>query len=45
MSKGERKIIDLLEQYNIAYIHNKKFKDCKNINCLPFDFHVDNKFI
>jgi len=45
MSKGERNIIDYLKKNNIKYIHNKKFADCKNINCLPFDFYVNEKFI
>jgi len=39
-SKGERKIRTLLENNNIKYIFQKRFKDCKNINPLPFDFYL-----
>ena len=39
-SKGERKIRMWLESNNIQYIHQKPFKDCKDIKPLPFDFYL-----
>jgi len=39
-SKGERKIRFLLESNNIVFKSQKRFKECKNINILPFDFYL-----
>jgi len=39
-SKGENKIREILETYNINYITQKKFDNCRNINPLPFDFYL-----
>ena len=40
MSKGERKIAKLLKKYNVEYITQKRFEDCKDKHCLPFDFYL-----
>lgn len=42
-SKGEKEISRLLEEKNIKYEKQKKFKGCKNINNLFFDFYVPDK--
>ena len=39
-SKGEEKIKELLNNWNIAFIYNKRFKSCKNKKSLPFDFYL-----
>jgi len=39
-SKGENIIRFFLEENNIKYIPQKKFRNCKNINELPFDFYL-----
>lgn len=39
-SLGEKKIRLFLEEKNIKYIRQKKYKDCVYINKLPFDFHL-----
>jgi hypothetical protein len=39
-SKGEKQIRILLENNNIKYISQKKFKGCKNKFLLPFDFYL-----
>jgi len=44
-SKGEKKIKAFLEENNINYIREYKFKDCKNIFKLPFDFFLPKKNI
>ena len=44
-SKGERKIISLLEKNNIDYISQKTFTDCKNVLPLPFDFYLPEQNI
>ncbi|WP_310876916.1 hypothetical protein [Priestia megaterium] len=44
-SKGERKIISLLNKLNIKYDYQFKFKDCRNELPLPFDFKVKNVLI
>ena len=33
------------ETNNINYIREKRFKDCKNIKPLPFDFYLPEKNI
>ena len=40
ISKGERKIIQCLSTNHIGFIHQYKFKDCKNMFELPFDFYI-----
>ena len=40
MSKGEYKIKEVLDSLNIDYIQEKRFKDCKDIKTLPFDFYL-----
>ena len=44
-SKGEQRIKQVLDKYNIDYIRQYKFDDCKNKHRLPFDFCciIDNK--
>ena len=40
-SNGEKEIIKYFKLYNISYIRQKKFDDCKGIkNKLPFDFYL-----
>ena len=39
-SKGEKIIINFLDSKKIKYIHQKTFKNCKDINVLPFDFYL-----
>ena len=39
-SKGELKIINILEKFKISYFRQKKFEDCKSINKLSFDFYL-----
>jgi len=39
-SKGEREIRLWLENKNIKFIPQHKFKDCKDIRPLPFDFYL-----
>lgn len=41
-SIGETKIKQWLEEYNINFIQQKRFKDCKNKRQLPFDFYLPN---
>lgn len=39
-SKGENKISDVLDNYNINYKKQHKFDDCRFYSCLPFDFYL-----
>ena len=39
-SKGEKEIRNFLIKNNIKYESQKKFKDCKNISYLKFDFYL-----
>jgi len=39
-SNGERKIRLYLNEKNIKYIFEKRFKNCKYKYCLPFDFYL-----
>ena len=41
-SKGEEVIENWLKENNIQYETQKRFKDCKNIKPLPFDFFLPN---
>lgn len=38
--KGEDRIIEILHNFNCNFIHQHKFKDCKDKKCLPFDFYL-----
>lgn len=40
-SKGERFISKFLNTLGISYIKQYKFKECKNIKRLPFDFYLE----
>ena len=39
-SKGEKKISNILDFYNIQYNREVIFKNCKNKRSLPFDFYL-----
>ncbi len=39
-SSGERIINNYLIENKIDFVREKKFKNCKYINCLPFDFYL-----
>lgn len=41
-SKGEKKIRELLTGMNIEFVEQKRFKDCRDKNPLPFDFYLPN---
>lgn len=43
LSSLEEKTINWLNQNNIKYLRQYKFKDCKNILPLPFDFYLPQK--
>lgn len=40
LSNGEKQLRKILKEKNIKYITQKRFKDCKNIKTLPFDFYL-----
>ena len=42
-SKGERTILTYLTEKNITYEYQKKFKECKHIKPLIFDFYIPDK--
>lgn len=42
-SIGEKKIRHYLEEHKINFITQKWFKDCRDINPLPFDFYLPDK--
>jgi very-short-patch-repair endonuclease len=39
-SKGEKEIRDILDKNKIKYVAQKRFKDCKYLKPLPFDFYL-----
>lgn len=39
-SHGERKVRQYLEEKEIEFIPQHRFKDCKDKDCLPFDFYI-----
>lgn len=39
-TKGENMISKILQQYNISFEFQHKFKDCIDKDCLPFDFYI-----
>jgi len=45
ISLGEKRIEDILLKNKISFIKQKRFKDCKNIRTLPFDFYLPKKNI
>ena len=42
-SRGEKKINNYLNKYNIHFEREKRFDNCRNILPLPFDFYLDDK--
>jgi len=44
-SKGEKEIRNILEKSKIIFESQKRFKECKNINVLPFDFYLPKENI
>ena len=46
-SKGEEKIMQLLQKNNISYIKEFSFNNCKSIKNykIPFDFYVNNTYL
>jgi len=44
-SKGEKIIKNFLDENNIEYIKQKRFKDCRNKYPLPFDYYLLNENI
>ena len=45
ISKGNSKIIELLNENKISYETEKKFETCKDKTYLPFDFFVEDKYL
>lgn len=39
-SSGEIRVREILEKYNIKFIAQYRFKDCKFKQCLPFDYYL-----
>lgn len=44
-SYGEKIISNFLKKYNIPFIKQKYFIDCKNEKPLPFDFEINNELL
>ena len=42
-SNGERAVRLYLENHDIDYVQGKWFKDCRDVNPLPFDFYLPNE--
>lgn len=40
MSRGEHMAESIFQKYNIVFISQKRFNDCKDIYTLPFDFYL-----
>lgn len=45
ISKGNAKIIELLDENGIEYEIEKKFDSCKDKRYLPFDFYINNEYL
>ena len=45
MSKGEKKIYNLLTENNIPFEREYKFNGCRDKEPLPFDFYVNNEWV
>ena len=43
MSHGEVRIYKFLKKYNIDFIFQHSFPDCKNVRILKFDFYLPNQ--
>lgn len=43
MSHGEARVSQFLNMHNIVYETQYRFKDCKNILSLPFDFYIPSQ--
>lgn len=41
-SKGEKIITNYLNSFNIKFVKEKIFKNCRYINPLPFDFYIES---
>lgn len=41
ISNSELQLSYILDNWGYTYEHQKKFKDCKDIHCLPFDYYLD----
>jgi very-short-patch-repair endonuclease len=39
-SKGESEVRNVLEKYNIKFVREKRFNDCRDKKPLPFDFYL-----
>jgi len=39
-SRGETKIAQYLSEHEISFVRQKKYVECKNKICLPFDFYL-----
>lgn len=39
-SKGEKDVLKYLDKYNIKYIRQYRYEDCKDTRTLPFDFYL-----
>ena len=39
-SHGEKEIKKILDKKNISFIYNKRYKECRYKNPLPFDFYL-----
>ena len=42
LSNGELKIANFLNSHNIKFVSEKKFDDCIDKKCLPFDFYIES---
>jgi hypothetical protein len=42
LSSGERRVKDFLDNKNIEYIYEHRFKDCKHMKKLSFDYYLHN---
>lgn len=44
-SKGEKKVLSVLENIAVTFESQKRFKTCKYKRILPFDFYVNDSFL
>ena len=45
ISRGNVKISEILDEYDIPYELEKKFSTCKDKTYLPFDFYIQDKYL
>lgn len=45
LSKGETRISEQLEKYNVKFIKEKRFSECRYKKPLPFDFFIHGKVL